>query len=82
MGSGNHALRGGPDLPWEGAILMGRDIPLQSIGTLRSSVQEQLNPLRCRLGCGLRWVQGIVLDGGPEVLRDIAMATNFGMQFV
>jgi len=22
-----------------------------------------------------------VLDGGPEVLRDIAMATNFGTQF-
>ena len=22
-----------------------------------------------------------MLDGGPEVLRDIAMATNFGMQF-
>jgi len=23
-----------------------------------------------------------VLDGGPAVLRDVAMATNFGMQFV
>jgi len=22
-----------------------------------------------------------VLDGGPEVLREVAMATNFGMQF-
>jgi len=22
-----------------------------------------------------------VLDGGPEVLRDVAMATNFGTQF-
>jgi len=22
-----------------------------------------------------------VLNGGPEVLRDVAMATNFGMQF-
>jgi len=22
-----------------------------------------------------------VLDGGPEVLRDLVMATNFGMQF-
>jgi len=22
-----------------------------------------------------------VLDGGPPVLRDVAMATNFGMQF-
>ena len=23
-----------------------------------------------------------VLNGGPAVLRDVAMATNFGMQFV
>ena len=23
-----------------------------------------------------------VLDGGPAMLRDIAIATNFGMQFV
>jgi len=23
-----------------------------------------------------------VLDGSPEVMRDVAMATNFGMQFV
>ena len=22
-----------------------------------------------------------MLDGGPEVLRDVAMTTNFGMQF-
>ena len=32
------------------------------------------------MGCGLGGTQGIVLDGGPEVLRDVAMATNFGMQ--
>jgi len=25
--------------------------------------------------------QGIVLDGSPEVLRDVAMAINFGTQF-
>jgi len=30
---------------------------------------------------GSGWVQGIVLDRGPEVLRDVAMATNFGTQF-
>jgi len=27
---------------------------------------------------GLGWAVGIVLDGGPAVLRDVAMATNFG----
>jgi len=35
----------------------------------------------CRLGCGLGWAQRIVLDGGPLVLRDVAMATSFGTQF-
>ena len=43
--------------------------------------KKRLNRSRCCLGCGLRWAQGIVLDGSPEVLRDVAMATNFGMQF-
>jgi len=27
------------------------------------------------------WAVGIVLDGGSDALRDIAMATDFGMQF-
>jgi len=29
------------------------------------------------LGFGLGWTQGIVLDGGPHVLKDVAMAVNF-----
>jgi len=40
-------------------------------------VQKRLNQSRCHLGCGLRCAQGIVLDAGPQVLRDVAMATNF-----
>jgi len=28
-----------------------------------------------------RFVWNHVLDGGPEVLRDVAMVTNFGTQF-
>jgi len=30
---------------------------------------------------GLGWAVGIVLDGSPEVLKNVAMATNFGTQF-
>jgi len=45
---------------------------------LQSSVQKRLNRSRCCLGCGLGWAVGIVLDGGPVALRDVAMATNFG----
>ena len=40
-------------------------------------MQKRLNRSRCRLGCGLGLAQGIVLDGSSEVLRDVAMATNF-----
>jgi len=49
--------------------------------TLRSSVQKQVNRSRCRLGYGIRWTVGIVLDGGPEALRDVVIATNFDTQF-
>ena len=37
---------------------------------------EMLFGLLARMGRRNR-----VLDGGPVVLRDVAMATNFGMQF-
>ena len=45
-------------------------------------MQKWLNRSRCRLGYGLGWAVGIVLDGGPAVLKVVAMATNFGTQFV
>jgi len=33
------------------------------------------------LGLGFGWAQGIVLDGGPQlVLRDVAMAANYGTE--
>jgi len=32
-------------------------------------------PIEMRYGLG--WAERIMLDGNPEVLRDIAMATNF-----
>jgi len=40
VGPGNHALDGGPDPPWEGAILTGEWRPIVKYrDTLRSSVQ-------------------------------------------
>jgi len=65
VGPGNHVLDGGPDPSTEGAILRGRGIPLQSIGTLQSSAQKQPNRSRCRLGCGLGWAQGIIGSRSP-----------------
>jgi len=38
---------------------------------------EMLFGLCARMDC-----RNHLLDGGPEVLRDVAMATNFGTQFV
>jgi len=68
--------------PWEGACLGVKGRPIVKYrDTLWTSVQKWLNRLRCRLGFGLGWPVGIVLDGIPEVLRDVAMATNFGTQF-
>jgi len=49
--------------------------------TLWTFVQKQLIWSRCRLGSGLGLAVGIVLDEGPKVLRDVAVATNFGTQF-
>jgi len=47
VGQGNHALDGGPDPPWERAILRGKGHPIVKIrDTLRSSVQKRLNRLR------------------------------------
>jgi len=78
VGLGNHVLDGSPDAPWEGPIFGGRGKghPIVKYrDTLWSSVQKRLNRSRCRLGYGLQWAQGIVLHGGPQSLRDVAMAT-------
>jgi len=78
VGPGNHVLDGSPDPPIEGAIFCGKGHPFVKYrDALRSSVQKRLNRSRCCLGCGLGWAQGIVLDGGLEVLRDVAMPSNF-----
>jgi len=66
----------------EGAILRGggRGVLFKSIRTLQSPVQKRLNRSRCRLHYGLSH-RNHVLDEGPVVLRDVAMATNFGTPF-
>jgi len=71
-------IRWGPVPRGKGQFIEGKGRPLVKYrNTLRSSVQKWLKRSRCRLGCGLGSAQGIVLDGGPHVLRDVAMAINF-----
>jgi len=49
---------------------------------LRSPVQKMTQPIEMPFGLWPRMVlRNHVLDGDPEVLRDVAMATNFGTQF-
>jgi len=48
---------------------MGRHV-VKYRDTMQSPVQKWLNQSRCR--------RHHVLDRGPAVLRDVAMATNFG----
>jgi len=80
VGPKNCVLDGGPDPPMGRGNFEGRKgRPIVKYrDSLWSSVQKQVKRSRCHLGCGLGWAIGIVLDGGPKVLRDIAMATNFG----
>jgi len=82
-GTRNQVLDGGQDLPMARGNFEGkRGVPIVKYrDTLQSSLQRRLNRLRCRLGCGLGWAKGIALDGSPQVLRDVLMATSFGMQF-
>ena len=64
---------------WEGAFLREEmSVPLQSIGTLCSPCVKTAEPIEMPFGLlagmGRR---NHVLDGGPVVLRDVAMATNY-----
>jgi len=49
--------------------------------TLRSSVQKTAEPIKMPFGFWARMdPRNHVLDGGPQVLRDVAMAINFGIK--
>ena len=82
VGPGNHVT---DDLPMGRGNFEGEWHPIVKYrDTLQSSVQKQLNQFRCVWVVGL-WAlmspRNHVLDGGPAVLRNVARATNFGMQF-
>jgi len=61
VGPRNHVLHGGPDPQWEGAILRGKGASHCNVwGHYVVICAEQLNRLRCRMGCGLGWAIGIM----------------------
>jgi len=49
--------------------------------TLQSSMQKRLKLLRCRFGLQARMGRRNRVRWGPAVVKDVAMATNFGTQF-
>ena len=66
-------------IPMERAILKGKGCPIVKYrDTLRSSVQT-VEPIEMPFGLWARMgTRNHVLDGSPQVLTDVAMATNFG----
>ena len=68
-------IRWGPDPPWEGAILRGGMVRriVKYRDTLWYPCAKTAEPIEMLFGL---WAH--VLDGGPAVLRDVAMATNLG----
>jgi len=65
--------------PWEGTIFGTKGRPIVKYrDTLWSSVQKTTELIEMLFGFWARigpW--NYVVDGGPQVLRDVAMATNF-----
>jgi len=85
VGPGNHVLDGGPDPP------MGRGKFFNENGRPIVKYKDTLYTVVCAktaepigMPFGL-WARigrrNHVLDGGPYVLSDVAMANNFGTQF-
>ena len=84
LGPGNHVLDRGP------APLMGRGNFERGKGTSFCKVYGEsavicaktAEPMEMPFRLWARMVhRNHVLDGGPELLRDVTMATNFGTQF-
>ena len=74
-----YVLDGGSDLPWGGGngrpIVKYRDI-------LRSSMQKTAKSMDMPFGLWVRMgPRNHMSDGSPQLLKDVAMATNFGTQF-
>ena len=73
----------GPDLPCKGTILRGKGASYCKVqGHSAVICAKTAEPIEMLFGL---WAQmgprNHVLDGGPEVLRKVAMVTNFGTQF-
>jgi len=83
VGPRNHVLNGRPDPPWEGAIFRGKGASRckvwgHSAVICTKTAEPKQMPFGLWAGIDCR---SPVLDRGPAVLMEVAMATNFGTQF-
>jgi len=83
VGPGNHVLDWVQIRPWKGATLRGGNgHPIVKYRDTAIICAKMAEPIEMPFGLW-SWMdhRKRVLDGGPEVLRDVAMAANFGTQF-
>ena len=82
VGPRNHVLDGGPDSPWEGAIFRGKWHPIVKYrGHCAVPCVKTAALIEMPFGLWARMGPRNRVRWGPAVLRDVAMATNFGVQF-
>ena len=75
---GNLVLDGVQIPLWKGAIFWGRGVPLWSIRTHTVISAKMAEPIEMPFGqWGRMGPRNHVLDGGAQVVREVAMATSF-----
>jgi len=82
VGPENHVLDGGPDSPMGRGNFEGKGAHCKVWGHSAVICANTAELIEMPFGLWARMGRkNHVLDGGPAVLRDVAMATNFGTQF-
>jgi len=80
LGPGNHVLDGGPDPPMGRGNFWGKGASHCKVREYSTFIcAKTAEPIEMPFGLWARMGRwNHVLDAGPEVLRDVAMATNSG----
>ena len=78
MDPGNHVLDGGPDPPWEGAVLRENGRPSVKYRDTTVVCAKTAEPIGMPFGLWARMDVGIMCWMGVHRCRGVAMATNLG----
>jgi len=83
VGPENRVLDGGPIPPMGRGTFVGKGASYCKVqGHSTDNCAKAAEPIEMPFGFWARMChRNHVLDGGPEVLMDVAIATNFGTQF-